>query len=292
MQITSMLTIVAPLILALMMLGMGLSLQLRDFTRLFTNPKVVLMGCGLQLVALPLLGYLLILACGLTRELAVGFMILVACPGGPGSNVLSYVCRGDVALSVTLTAISSVLAVIWIPLLVNFALGAFMQDDFERISVATTIFAVMIITLLPLSIGMLIARKFPVFASKSESVVKYASIIFLLALVISTLLKERNNLVELLQQVGVATVSLCIISVSLGLIIPRIFKQSRVIQKTIAIEVGIQNSALAIVVASSILASTEMAIPAALYSPVMITAALLFMLHAYLTRHSSSTAEG
>ncbi|MDH3973598.1 MAG: bile acid:sodium symporter family protein [Deltaproteobacteria bacterium] len=284
MQNSQLLSLIAPLILALMMLGMGLSLTVNDFSRLFIKPKAVLLGVGLQTIALPVTGYFLLIFSGLTAELAVGFMLLVACPGGPGSNLVSYICRGDAALSVTLTAISSLLAVITIPLVVNFSIAEFMQAGHVNISVLKTVLAVLFITLVPLSLGMVIARRFPAFAAAAEQKVKFFSILFLLALVFYTFYKERNHLSELIQQVGLLTILLCILTLLIGFLVSRMLGFNSRIQKTIAIEVGIQNSALAIVVAGSILQSNLMAVPAAMYSPVMISASLMFLLYEFWFR--------
>jgi bile acid:Na+ symporter, BASS family len=284
MPISSMLSVAAPIILALMMLGMGLSLKVSDFKRLLLQPKAILIGSSLQLIALPILGYLIVRVLGLEKELAVGFMILVACPGGPGSNLLTYICRGDAALSVSLTGISSMLAVITVPLVVNFAIIEFMQGAEENLSVVKTVVAVLLITMVPLSLGMVISRLFPSISARMKNTVKYSSIAFLLLLVVSTFYKERSHLPELLSQVGLPTLLLCLLTLTMGFLVSKLFKLSNAIQKTIAIEVGLQNAALAMVVAGSLLNSNAMAVPAAMYSPVMISASLLFMLHAFVTR--------
>lgn len=284
MQNMQVLSLFAPLILAFMILGMGLSLKINDFTRLIRQPKAVVLGLSLQVISLPLLGFLINSVFALSGPLAVGMMILVACPGGPGSNLLTYICRGDAALSVSLTAFSSVFALVTIPLIVNASVLYYMQVDEYDISVVKTLVAVLVITIVPLIIGMFVHNKHPHFTAKVEPKVKVASIVFLLILVVSTFYKSGEELAEFINTMGMPVILLCVSSILMAALVAKIFKLSAAVQKTISIEVGIQNSALAIVVASSLLNSNEMAIPAALYSPVMITASLLFMLHAWFNK--------
>ncbi len=288
MQSFDILNMLAPLVLAFMIFGMGLSLKLEDFYRLVLQPKAVILGLSLQLLFLPLLGFLLNYFFDISGSLAVGMMILVACPGGPGSNLLSYICRGDAALSVTLTAFSSIFSLLSIPLLVSLSVELYLLDNTVSISVAKTISAVMIITIVPLLIGMFIYKRFPTFATRVEPKLKFASIIFLLVLVVSTFYKARNELAGLITVMGLPIVLLCVSSIVIAYIIAKSSRLNSAIQKTISIEVGIQNSALAIVIASSLLNSNEMAIPAALYSPVMITASLLFMLHTWFRQRQQA----
>jgi len=274
----SFVSLLAPLILALMMFGMGLSLAWRDFTRLARQPKAVLLGSFLQMVTLPLIALGLVEVLAIRAELAVGMMVLAACPGGPGSNLLAYLCRGNSALSVTLTAISSILAVITIPFVSNLSLDWYLQQQ-HSISVVKTVSAVLMITLFPIIVGMAVAKSWPALAKRAQSWVKIGSIIFLLILVVTTFYKAKDQLATLIEQIGLAVVLLSIATVIVGFLVSALFKLNNADQKTIAIEVGIQNSALAIVISANILQSNVIAIPAAMYSPVMITVSLLFLLH-------------
>lgn len=274
--------LIAPIILSIMMFGMGLSLVFNDFKRIWVQPKAILLGSALQLLLLPIVGYALAKAFALPPALAVGFMILVACPGGPGSNLVAFLSRGDAALSVSLTAISSLLAVFTIPLVVNFSVSEFMQNDEMEFSAVKTSLLVLIITAIPVTLGMVVARSSPKFAACCERPVKIISIVFLLLLVISTFIKARHNLPVLIHQVGLPTILLCVVTMLIGYLSARFSKLDGPACKTISIEVGIQNSALAIVVATTLLNDAELAVPAAMYSPVMITACMLFLLHALL----------
>ncbi len=272
--------LIAPIILAVMMFGMGLSLVFNDFKRIWVQPKAILLGSALQLLLLPIVGYALAKAFALPPVLAVGLMILVACPGGPGSNLVAFLSRGDAALSVSLTAISSLLAVFTIPLVVNFGVSEFMQNNPMEFSAVKTSLLVLIITVIPVTLGMVVARTSPNFSTNCERPVKIISIVFLLLLVVSTFIKARHNLLELIQQVGLPTILLCVVTMLIGYLSAKFSKLDGPACKTIAIEVGIQNSALAIVVATTLLDDAELAVPAAMYSPVMITACMLFLLHA------------
>ena len=283
----SIVKIIAPIILAVMMFGMGLTLTVKDFTRVLFRPKAIILGSVLQILMLPVIGFMIAKLFMLPPILAVGVMLLVACPGGPGSNLLAFLCRGDTALSISLTAISSLLAVVSIPLVVSFAAETFLQENQIEVSVVKMSLVMFFITLIPVTLGMFVGKRYPKFASACEKPVKILSMAFLIFLVIMTFVKERDHLGDLLVDAGLAVVTLCIVSVMLGFVGARLLKLSGAVSKTIAIEVGIQNAALAIVVASSVFNSEQMAMPAAIYSPVMLTAAMLFLLHAYLTRGSA-----
>ncbi len=275
---TAVISLIAPIILILMMLGMGLTLSVADFSRLTREPKPVLLGISAQVVGLPIIAVLLIQLTGLSGELAVGMLVLAACPGGPGSNTLTFICRGNAALSVTLTALSSCIAIITIPFITNLGLDWYLQTA-RPLSVTKTLLLVMGITLVPLALGMLSARMMPAFAQKAEPHVRICSIIGLLILVIVIFYRARHQLPEFIDQIGLTVSLLCAVTISVGFLLSKLAKLDHKNQKTIAIEVGIQNSELAIVVANTLLDSAVMAIPAAMYSPVMISASALFVLH-------------
>lgn len=267
-----------------MMFGMGLTLTVADFTRLLQQPKGVLVGTCAQLLGVPLMAMLVINISNISAELAVGILILAACPGGPGSNTLAFICRGNAALSVTLTAISSCLAIVSIPLVTNLGLDWYLQTS-QSISVVKTVLLIMGVTMLPLILGMGLARAWPHLAKRAEPGIRVGSILGLLVLVAVIFYRSRAQLPQLIDQVGLSVVLLCICTIGLGFAVSKVLALDNRDQKTIAIEVGIQNSALAIVVADRILQSTTMTIPAAMYSPVMITAAALFVLHYAVSRY-------
>lgn len=151
-----------PLALFIIMLGMGLGLTIKDFKRIWIEPKSVLIGLMAQLIMLPMIGFLLANMLPLSPELAVGVIILAACPGGPTSNLMTYLIQGNVALSVTLTAISSVVSVFTIPLVVNLAMKTFMQETVMlQLPFLKTVVQIAVITIIPVTLGMLLHHYAP-----------------------------------------------------------------------------------------------------------------------------------
>jgi BASS family bile acid:Na+ symporter len=196
-------TVVLPLALFIIMLGMGLGLTVADFKRIFVDPKAVILGLSAQLLLLPVVGFVLAMIFPLTPELAVGVMILAACPGGPTSNLVTYLVKGNVALSITLTAISSLITVLTIPLIVNLAMAHFMGSEVAlQLPFLPTVLQIAVITLIPVSIGMAIHRYTPRTAAAIEKWVKWLSLFFLALIIFGLLLKERANVADFFVQVG------------------------------------------------------------------------------------------
>lgn len=167
-----------PLALFAVMLGMGLGLTLKDFSRVLVYPKGIVVGLLAQLVMLPILGFIVASLFPLSPELAVGVMILVACPGGPTSNLVTYLARGNVALSISLTAISSLLTVFTIPLVVNLATRAFMGEATDlQLPFLATVLQIAVITIIPVAVGMALHYYLPLFAARVERGVKWLSLV-------------------------------------------------------------------------------------------------------------------
>ncbi|MEM0981965.1 MAG: bile acid:sodium symporter family protein, partial [Cyanobacteria bacterium P01_H01_bin.58] len=201
-----------PLALFIIMLGMGLGLTLSDFHRILVEPKAVLLGLVAQLVMLPAVGFGLAMAFPLTPELAVGLIILAACPGGPTSNLLTYLAKGNVALSITLTAISSLITVFTIPLVVNLAMGTFLGEATAlTLPFVTTVIQIAVITLVPVSLGMVLRAKAPQLAAQIEKGVKWLSMIFLGLIIVGLLAQERANVADFFIQVGWVTLTLVLL---------------------------------------------------------------------------------
>jgi BASS family bile acid:Na+ symporter len=259
-----------PLALGVIMMGMGLSLTPTDFKRIIFYPKAVALGLFNQIILLPLVAYLLIQIFGITTELAVGFMILAACPGGATSNLISHLAKGDTALSISLTAFSSLITVITIPFIVNFAIVQFMPNGQEQtLNVLSTVLSVILITLIPVGIGMLIRSVNQRFAARMEKPVKVISAIFLALIILAALLKERENLAEFFQLAGPVALALNVLMLAIGFYGSRLFQLQPRQSGTISIETGIQNGTLGITVAATLLNSPEMTIPSAIYSLIM-----------------------
>ena len=260
-----------PLSLAVIMLGMGLSLTPIDFKRVVLNPKAAAIGFLNQIILLPLVGFLLLWLFGLQNlELAVGIMILAACPGGPTSNLISHISKGDTALSISLTAISSLVAVITIPLIVNLSLAYFMQQgEYVPLPVFDTIIRLTLITLLPVSIGMFIRRRARNFADRMEKPVKIISGILLFLIIFGAINANRDIFVSSFREVGPVSLSLNVFMLLVGFFTAKIWRLNLRQSITISVESGIQNGTLGIMIASTLLHNDVMAISPAVYSLIM-----------------------
>ncbi|MCH6198938.1 bile acid:sodium symporter family protein [Aquiflexum sp. LQ15W] len=267
-----------PLALAFIMLGMGLSLTVKDFKNIFIYPKAMILGLTNQLILLPIFGYALIQLFGLTGALAVGVMILAACPGGATSNLISHLSKGDTALSISLTAVSSLVTIVSIPLIVNFAISHFGEEGSIALPVMETIIQIAGVTVVPVSIGMLLHKKFPKLSQKADRPVRIASAVFFALILIAAILKERDNLVEFFIQSGPITLMLNLLTLAVGFFLARVFLLSKRQAITIAIESGIQNGTLGIMIAATLLKNSEMTIPVAIYSLIMFMTATVIIL--------------
>ncbi len=263
-------SIILPASLAIIMLGMGSSLVLADFKRIFIYPKAVAIGIIGQIILLPLVGFLFASQLGLKGEYAVGLMVLVACAGGATSNMIVYLAKGDVALSVTLTAISSCITVISIPFIINFALFEFMGATTDTaLPIGSTNMKLFAITVLPVILGMCVRHYFSSFAIKIEKPMnKLASLLFVL-IVFTLLFKERAGLLQAFIDVGPITYVLNFMTMALGFCIARLFKLNEQQSVTISVEIGVQNSATGIFIATAMLHNSQIAIVPAVYSLVM-----------------------
>ena len=263
-------SVLLPLALAIVMLGMGLSLVPEDFKRITRYPKAVAVGSICQVVLLPLIGTLITLVVPMKAEIAVGLIVVAICPGGPSSNLVTYLARGDVALSITLTAVSSIVTVFTIPCFTNLALKHFLGESTAiALPVAYTILQIFLITLLPIAIGMAIHGQFPNTARRLEKQMSRLAI-GLLALIIALLaIKEGHRLPGFLMQVGIGVMLLNFFAMLAGWLAAKLFRLPPAQQICIAIEVGIQNGTLAIAITAGLLNNPDMAIPAAVYSLLM-----------------------
>ena len=270
-------SVLLPAALFVIMLGMGLSLVVEDFKRVVLYPKAVLIALVNQLLLLPIIGFGLTFVFGLRAELAVGLMLIAACPGGPTSNLVSHLAKGDTALSITLTAISSLITIITIPFIINFSLVYFMeQGQFISLEVPATILQIIAITVVPVSIGMLVRYRSQAFANKMDRPVKIASVIFFFLVIAGAVAKERAHLVEYMQLVGLSAASLNILTMALGYYSGRLFRLSKAQCVTISIESGIQNGTLGIIIATTFLNNSTMSITPAIYSLLMFVSGLGF----------------
>lgn len=263
-------TAVLALSLIIIMLGMGLSLTIDDFTRIFVKPKAILTGLFCQLVALPLIGFGLISILDLPADIAIGLIILAACPGGPTSNLISHLAKGDLALSVSLTAISSIVTLLSIPILINMGLNMVLgQGTLIQLNIITTIAQIFVIVILPVGIGMLIRARNEAFANRMLEPVRKASAVVFVLVLVGVLVKERANIVPYIQQAGIAALVLNILTMGFGYLSGKLMSLSIPQRISIAIEGGIQNGTLAITIATAILQNSAYAITPATYGIIM-----------------------
>jgi len=256
--------------LIIIMTGMGLSLTINDFRRVLKFPKAVFIGFLNQIVLLPIIAYLLIGIFNVDGSLAMGIMILSACPGGPTSNLLTHLAKGDTALSVTLTAINSLITIITIPLIVNFSLHEFAADsaqiDAPIVKIASSLIAIIAV---PLAIGMTLNRYKSSLATKMEKPVKVASIFILAVIIVGLAISERDKLGDYLTDSWMIVLALNVSTMIVGFITAKLLKLSFKQAITICLESGNQNGTLAIFVGKTMLGRPEFAIAGAIYSLMM-----------------------
>jgi BASS family bile acid:Na+ symporter len=265
-----------PLALAIIMLGLGLSLRINDFKRVVKYPKAMLIGLVSQMLILPLLCFFIARIFGLSPELAVGLMLLAASPGGPTANLYSHLSRGDVALNVTLTAVNSLLTLFTLPLIVNIAINYFMESGQVIPMQFKKVVEVFAIVLIPVSIGMVVKSKFPAISAKLSKPVKILSAVFLVIVIGGVIYQARENIVSYFRMVGIAALVFNILSIGVGYFVPRFLKLEQKQAIAIGMEIGIHNGTLAIFIALSVIGNGAMSIPPVIYSLIMFFTAAAF----------------
>ena len=269
MDITSIIgQIFLPISLTIIMFGMGLSLVTDDFVRLFAYPKAVLVGLCNQLLFLPLIGFAIIVLFDLNPPMAIGVMILSICPGGPTSNLISQVSRGNIGLSVTLTALASLITVFTIPILLSKAIAYFTGDTdvVIQLPILETMLQILVITVIPISIGMMIRKRREAFALSMEKPMRTASTVLFVIIFLIIIIANKDNLTQAMKEVGLPTLLLNLSTMGLGFVSAKLFGITGKSQISITIESGIQNGTLAFVIATTILNNFEMGLPTGAYS--------------------------
>jgi len=280
-------TIGLPVALGIIMLGLGLTLTLADFARVLKQPKAVIIALLCQLLLLPAICFGLVLLFQLPPILAVGMMMLAASPGGTTANLYSHLFRGDIALNISLTAVNSVIAVITLPLITNFAIAYFQPFDDQlglQWAKALEVFA---IVLLPVALGMVIRRFRPRFADGMDKPVRIASVVILVVVIAGAVASNWDLLVGNFTRLALITVIFCLISLAIGFAVPRALRVGRRQAIATSFEIGIHNATLAIVIAQSVLGSVELSLPAAVYGVLMFFIAFGF---GFLIRDRSASA--
>jgi BASS family bile acid:Na+ symporter len=277
-------TTLLPLALGFIMLGLGLDLTVADFKRVVVYPKAVLIGLAVQMLLLTTVAFGLAIAFALPSALAVGLMLLAASPGGATANVFSHLAKGDVALNITLTAINSVLCLLTLPLIVQFALHWFMDSDQYIPPPFRKVLEVGLIIIIPVLIGMTIRAKATGLARAAEKPLKVLSVFLLVALVGWSVYQEWETMPSYFAQVGLACLAFNLISMGAGYWAPLAAKLPKKQATAIAMEIGVHNGTLAIYIALTVLGSSAMSVPAAVYSLIMFVTAGVFA--TYLARRN------
>ena len=262
--------------LGLVMFGLGLSLTVGDFKRLLQHPRAVVLALVLQVLVLPSACYALIVLLGVAPIYAVGLMLLAASPGGVSANLFSHLFGGNVAMNISLTAINTVLSIVSLPLITNWAINTFAHTGQVVPLQFGKVVEVIIIVLVPVVLGMAVHRRAPAFSARMEKPMKIFSAVVLAAFALIAIAKEWTALVESFAGIGPAVLLFNAISLASGYYLSRAAGLDKSMATAISFEIGIHNSTLAIFIALSVLGNFQLALPAAIYSVSMYILATLF----------------
>ena len=270
--------IILPLALAFIMFALGLGLTGADFLRVIKQPRDFFVGAFSQIILLPIVAFLIVKVWPIAPELAIGVMIIAAAPGGVTSNLLTAFAKGDVALSISLTAIISLLCVITIPFIILTSIellgGSNLSQEFSLFDMLLNMF---LIVTVPVLLGMLVKKLFSNFAIKFEIIARKLSIILFVLVLLGAIAAEKDNVLSYFAQAGLITLVLNIVMMIAAFYIAQLLATGSKQKKCITIECGLQNGTLAIFVATSIFGGGLYVIPAATYSLIMFATSLIFV---------------
>ncbi|MCW9032777.1 MAG: bile acid:sodium symporter family protein [Rhodospirillales bacterium] len=269
--------ILLPLSLAFIMFSMGLALVVDDFRRVLKYPKAMIYGLSSQMVLLPLIAFFIAIIFPMNPEFAVGIVILAACPGGITSNLLTHLARGDTALSVSLTAVTSLVGVLTVPLIVNLGLAHFVgMTEMVNLPIGKMVLGVFVISTLPLLAGMALRHYKEMWALWIEPKARKAATFVFVLIVAATFTGQWGSITDHFVEIGPAVVALNILTMGAGFFGARWLYLDRGQSVAISLECGLQNAAMGIFVAATLLANTMMVIPSVIYALVMnVTAAVV-----------------
>ncbi len=271
-------TKIAPIALALIMLGLGLGLSTRDFLRVINNPKDFTVGIICQLILLPIVAYILLLILRLPIELALGLMIIAAAPGGVTSNVLTKFANGDVALSISLTAVGSLISIFSVPFIVFSSAKLLGVTDLSSDITMTGIALKMaLVVTVPVILGMIIRRFAENFISSNINIVNRITGILFIVVFAAIWIEERENIISYLGQAGLAVLILNVVMMTLAFYIAKSFATGIPQRKCISLECGLQNGTLAVFVATQIFNNVAYMVPTAAYALIMYITGFIFI---------------
>ncbi len=271
--------IIAPIALAIIMLGLGASLTVSDFSRVIKNPKDFIIGFICQLFVLPVVAYLLIIILKIPIEMALGVMLIAAAPGGVTSNILTKFAEGDVALSISLTAVMSLISIITVPFIVFGSINLFeisyVDKNLSMLGISLKMFFVITI---PVAIGMIVRHFTDDLIIKNLKIIQRFSIILFLIVFATIYIEEWNNIISFLTRAGIIALILNITMMVIGFYVAKFFASGVAQQRCIALECGLQNGTLAVFVGTQIFDNIVYMVPTAAYALVMMTTSVIFVI--------------
>ena len=271
-------TKIAPLGLAFIMLGLGMNLKIQDFTRVIKNPKDFLVGFICQMVVLPIIAFILVKLLNTPIELALGVMIIAAAPGGVTSNVLTKFADGDVALSITLTAIISLISIVTVPFIIFLSIDLlnidYVSKDISMMSISLKMFFVVTV---PVLIGMIIRHFAESFILSNVLLIQRLSIVLFALVFIAIYIEEWDNIIEYITRAGLIALILNIVMMIVGFYVAKFFTTGVAQQRCISLECGLQNGTLAVFVATQLFDEIVYMIPTAAYALVMMATSIFFV---------------
>ena len=273
-----------PIALAFIMFALGLGLTGADFLRVIKQPKDFFVGAISQIILLPVIAFILVKLWPISPELAIGVMIIAAAPGGVTSNILTSFARGDVALSISLTAVISLLSVITVPFIIVTSLGLLGSENVsQNISLTSMAISMFLIVTVPVILGMIFRRFASNAAIKFEPIAKKISIVLFVIVLLGAILAEKDNIVSYFADAGLITLALNVIMMIVAFYVAKLLATGNAQKKCIAIECGLQNGTLAIFVGTTLFGGGAFVIPAATYSLIMFATSLIFV---YLVKNN------
>ena len=272
-------TTIAPIILALIMLGLGLGLKIEDFAKVFKSPKDFFIGCFCQLIILPIVAFILILIFKTPPEIAIGVMIIAAAPGGVTSNILTKFANGDVALSISLTAVISLISIISVPLIIFGSANLIgITNISQNISMTGIALKMFLVVTVPVILGMIIRRFADSFVSSKVEIFNKLNIVFFVIFFIAAFYEERDNILNFIMQAGLIAFILNISMMTVAFFLAKNFASGIKQQKCIALECGLQNGTLALFVSTQIFGEDILyAIPTGAYALIMYITSFIFV---------------
>jgi len=278
-----------PLSLVFIMFTLGLGLTLDDFTNLIYTPKAFFVGIMNQMFLLPIAAFFIISLIGITKEMAVGMMILASCPGGVTSNIITKLAKGDTALSISYTAVVSIITIVTLPLITGFSMKHFMGADAPPLNLLSLGLTMFLITAIPVGIGMAVRYKFRNFADSFESAATKISTVLFIIIIIGALVSEWNTFINNLSSLGPAMILLMVIMITIGYNSSKWFRMNNQQAVTVAIESGIQNGTVGITIGNLIInpetGLSILSIPSGVYGILMYFICLPFVFWYIKTKH-------